>query len=284
MIDRRRFVKLSAGATAAGVLGLDGLARSGSAATAGARAVERIGVQLYTVRSLMEKDFAGTLTAVADIGFDEVEFHDYFGQRHEEVRGLLSELGLDAPAAHFPWQAWRDDPDSVIETAGKVGHRYALLAWLPPEDRVSLAQWKELASLCNRWGEACKSAGLAFAYHNHDFEFAPIDGQVPFEVLLGETDPEFVAFELDLFWTVKGGHDPVAVFGRAPGRFPMCHVKDMGPNQTMVEVGAGDIDFAEIFSHRDEASLRYYFVEHDEPADPLASIRSSYEHLKGLRF
>lgn len=284
MIDRRQFVKISTGAALGGILGLERTSLARVAEASGDRTLDKIGVQLYTVRRLLEQDFEGTLEAVAEIGFHEVEFHDYFGREPQQVRDLLERLGLDAPAAHFPWNSFREDPDSVIETAKAVGHRYALLAWLPPEDRSTLAQYRELAAFCNELGTACKSAGLKFAYHNHDFEFMPVEGRVPFDLLLNETDPDLVDFEIDLFWIVKGGQDPFEYFEKYPGRFTLCHVKDMAADQDMVEVGAGQLDFASIFARSEQAGLEYYFVEHDEPADPLASIEASFDHLAALKF
>jgi len=284
MIDRRHFVRISAGATFGGILGLEHSSLARIAEAAGGRSLDRIGVQLYTVRTLMEKDFQGTLGAVADIGFHQVEFFDYFGREPQQIRDILDRLGLETPAAHFPWQAFKEDPDAVIETAQAVGHRYVLLAWLPPEDRSSIAQYQDLAALCNEVGKACKSAGLQFAYHNHDFEFQPIDGQVPFDVLLNETDPDIVEFEIDLYWIIKGGCDPLDYFQAHPGRFTLCHVKDMAEGERMADVGSGQIDFAAIFAKSQQAGLKYYFVEHDEPPDPLASIESSFTHLKTLRY
>jgi sugar phosphate isomerase/epimerase len=284
MIDRRLFFKISAGAALGGVLGFEHSSLAQNPGAAGVRSLDKIGVQLYTVRTLMENDFEGTLEAVAEIGFHQVEFHDYYGRQPEEVRDILDRLGLEAPAAHFPWQAIKENPDSVIETARAVGHRYVLLAWLPPEDRSSIAQYQDLAALCNEVGQVCTSAGLHFAYHNHDFEFYPIDSQVPFDVLLNDTDPDHVEFEIDLFWTIKGGRNPLDYFEAHPGRFTLCHLKDMADGGTMADVGAGGIDFATFLAKSEQAGLQYYFVEHDEPPDPLASIESSFDYLKGLRF
>ena len=281
MIDRRRFVKISTGAALGGILDPS---LAGIAEAAGARSLDRIGVQLYTVRTLMEKDFQGTLEAVAEIGFHEVEFFNYFSREPQQVRDILDRFGLEAPAAHFPWQAFNEDPDAIIETAQAVGHRYVLLAWLPPEGRSSIAQYRNLAVLCNKVGKACKSAGLQFAYHNHDFEFRPIDGQVPFDLLLNETDPNYVEFEIDLYWIIKGGRDPLDYFQAHPGRFPLCHAKDMADGGAMADVGTGRIDFAAIFAKSRQAGLKYYFVEHDDSPDPLASIASSFNYLKTLRF
>jgi sugar phosphate isomerase/epimerase len=284
MIDRRHFVRISAGATLGGILGLEHPSLSRIAEATGDRSLDRIGVQLYTVRALMEKDFEGTLETIAEIGFDEVEFFDYFGREPRQVRDILDRLGLEAPAAHFSWPAVKESPDAVIETALAVGHSYVLLAWLPPEDRSSLAQYRDLAALCNEVGKTCTSAGLQFAYHNHDFEFRTIDGQVPFDVLLNETDPDHVEFEIDLYWITKGGRDPLDYFQAHPGRFTLCHVKDMAEGGAMADVGSGQIDFAAIFARSEQAGLRYFFVEHDEPPDPLASIDSSFNYLKTLRF
>ena len=283
MMNRRHFVRLSAGAAAGGLLGLEHVSFLAKAEAAQS-SLDRIGVQLYTVRTLLENDFEGTMAAVADIGFHEVEFHDYFGREPQQVRELLTDLGLDAPASHFPSESLRDDPEGVIETALAIGHRYVILAWLPPEDRASIDQYADLAAFCNRMGKLAKSAGLRFAFHNHDFDLYPIEGTVPFDLLISETDPDLVDFELDLFWTTKAGHDPLDYFESHPGRFPLCHVKDMAEDQNMVEVGGGGIDFASIFAASNRAGLEYYFVEHDEPADPLASIRSSFEYLQTLRY
>jgi sugar phosphate isomerase/epimerase len=284
MIDRRHFVKITAGAAMGGIVGFEDSSPARAAQAVGGRSLDRIGVQLYTVRTLMEKDFEGTLGAVAEIGFDEVEFFHYFGREPQQVRDLLDRLRLETPAAHFSWQALTEDPDAVIETALAVGHRYVLLAWLPPEDRSSVAQYQDLAALCNEVGKACTSAGLQFAYHNHDFEFQPIDGQVPFDVLLNETDPDHVEFEIDLYWIIKAGRDPLDYFEAHPGRFTLCHVKDMAEAGAMADVGNGHIDFATIFAKSQQAGLKYFFVEHDEPPDPLASIEASFDYLKRLRF
>jgi len=284
MMDRRHFVKISAGAAVGGLLGLEHPSLARLAAAAGHRSLDRIGVQLYTVRTLLEKDFEGTLEAVAQIGFHEVEFHDYFGRTPQQVRDLLDELGLDAPACHFPWPDLQNDLEGVIETAKAIGHRYVILAWMPPEDRSTIAQYRDLAVFCNRAGQACKSAGLQFAYHNHDWEVQPLEGQVPFDLLLNDTDPDLVEFEIDLFWITKGGSDPFEYFDSHPGRFTLCHVKDMGVHQEWVDVGSGQIDFGPIFARSEQAGLKYYFIEHDEPADPLASIEASFNHLVALKF
>ena len=284
MMDRRSFVRVAAGAAVGSMFGLGGKAPAWARGGSGARSLDKIGVQLYTVRSLMQEEFAGTLGAVAGAGYQEVEFAGYFDHSPEEVRTLLERVGLDAPAAHVPLAALSEDLAGTIATARAIGHRYLVCPWLAPEDRASIERYKELAGLWNEVGQACRDAGLRFAYHNHDFEFEAIDGKLPFDVLLDETDPELVEFEIDLYWITKGGQDPLRYFERYPGRFSLCHVKDMDTSGAMVDVGKGQIDFSAIFARAEQAGLEHFFVEHDQPADPLASIAASHDHLEALRF
>lgn len=280
MINRRDFLKTSASAALGGLL-MHKVPLN--AAEKGTQSLDKIGVQLYTVRDLMKADFAGTLEKVAKVGYQEVEFAGYFDNKPEDVRKLLDGLGLTAPAVHVGIDLLRDKLEATLETAKIIGHQYIVCPWLAPPDRA-LEKYKEHAALFNKVGEACQKAGFQFAYHNHDFEFEAQDGKIPYDLLLAETDPKLVQMELDLFWIRKGGHDPLAYFEKHPGRFPLCHVKDMTEDEKMVEVGAGKIDFAQIFSHSKHAGLKHYFVEHDNPGDALKSIAASYQHLKKLKF
>ena len=286
-MDRRSFVKVAAGAAVGGMVGFACREPVGSQEVtepaAALRSLDRIGVQLYSVRYLMEQDFAGTLQAVADAGYDEVEFAGYFDHRPAEVRALLEEVGLAAPASHVSIDALRTDLAGAIATAAAVGHRYLVCPWIAEEERT-LAGYQGIAALFNEVGGACRDAGMRFGYHNHAFEFETVAGRVPMELLIEETDPELVDIELDLFWIGKGGEDPLQYFERYPGRFSLCHVKDMTADGEMVDVGSGQIDFAAIFAQSEQAGLKHYFVEHDEPAEPFESIRVSYEYLRGLRF
>lgn len=244
-----------------------------------ARASPRVGVQLYTLRSLMARDLPGTLRAVAAIGYQEVEFAGYFDVAPADVKRALADAGLAAPASHISALAARDDPAPLIEAAATVGHETLVIAWLPPEERQTMDQWRGWADVINRFAAQCRSAGLKFAYHNHDFEFAPIDGAKPFDTLLQRCDPALADFELDLYWTTLAGEDPSTILAANPARFPMCHVKDMDSARRMADVGAGEIDFAGIFArHR----FAHHFVEHDEPADPLASITASYAAMRRI--
>jgi sugar phosphate isomerase/epimerase len=248
-----------------------------------AHSLASIGLQLYTVRDLMKKDFTGTLEKVAAIGYKEVEFAGYFDNKPEDVKKLLDRLGLKAPASHISIDAFREKLDATLQTAQVVGHQFLVCPWLSPLER-SLEKYKAHAAFFNKVGEACRKAGLQFAYHNHDFEFETVDGSIPYDVLLNETDPELVQMELDLFWIKKGGQDALAYFAKYPGRFPLCHVKDMDEKRNMVDVGKGKIDFAKIFAQAPQAGLKHFFVEHDEPKEPLQSITASCQYLKSLKF
>lgn len=290
MMDRRSFVKAAAGAAAGSMFGL-GCSRANSKGEVAiaveapvARSLDKIGVQLYTVRGLMEKDLPGTLAAVAAAGYDEVEFAGYFGHAPEEVRAVLDGLGLASPAAHIPLASLREDLSGVIAAAQAIGHKYLISPWLNEDERTSIADYRGHIASFNEIGKALSDAGLRFGWHNHAFEFEAIEGTVPFDVMLDETDPDLVDFEIDLFWTVKGGADPLAYFDRNPGRFSCCHVKDMAADGEMVAVGAGAIDFGAIFARSEQAGLVHYFVEHDNPSDPLASIQASYDHVAALEF
>ncbi|HEX9704091.1 MAG TPA: sugar phosphate isomerase/epimerase [Gemmatimonadales bacterium] len=244
-----------------------------------------IGLQLYTVRSLLQQDFEGTIARVAQIGYREVEFAGTFGRTARDVRALLDRHGLRAPATHVSKDALERESQRILDDSATIGHRFVCVAWVPQEERRTLDDWKRIAAAFNGIGERCRAAGFQFAYHNHDFEFEPLEGRIPYDVLLAETDRQLVQLELDLYWITKGGADPFAYFAREPGRFPLVHVKDSAgpPEHRMVDVGSGTIDFRRIFAQR-QAGIRHFFVEHDQPADPLASIRASFEHLKQLEF
>src|SRR5512134_1750638 len=269
-MHRREMLRWSAGAALTAALPFPRCASG--------RTLERIGLQLYTVRAEMARDVEGTLARVAEIGYREVEFAGYFDRAPAAVRAALANAGLDAPASHVPYETLADGWQEVLTNAAAIGHSDVLVAWIPREARPDLDGWKRVAELFNRAGERARAAGLRFGYHNHDYEFAPVEGQVPYDVLLAATDPALVTFEMDLYWTVKGGRDPLAYFASYPGRFRFVHVKDSGgpPDHRMVDLGRGTIDFAAIFARSARAGIRHYFVEHDEPRDPFAFCRDGY--------
>jgi sugar phosphate isomerase/epimerase len=241
-------------------------------------------VQLYTVRELLQQDLDGTLARIAAIGYREVEFAGYLGRRPHAVRTALATAGLTAPSAHVPLETARADWRGALEGARVVGHTYLVIAWLPERDRQTLDGYRAIADLFNRLGEEAAAAGIRFAYHNHAFEFVPLQGRVPYDLLLERCDPRRVAFELDVYWITRAGQDPLAYFARWPGRFPLLHLKDSAgpPGHRMMDVGAGVIPWPRLLARREEAGVRHAFVEHDEPPDPLASIRASHAYLRRL--
>ena len=279
-MDRRHFVHSSLGAT--------GLLMYGRPTELAARVhsfslVDRWGLQLYTVRSLMATDVEQTIADVATVGYREVEFAGYFGRSARQIRTTLEAEGLVAPAVHLSLQEFREQLKPAIEAATVIGHRYLVLPFLAPADRPDIDGYRRLAGEMNRFGEACREAGLQFAYHNHDFELRAIEGVAPLDLLIDGTDPDLVAFEVDLYWMVHGGADPFDYFTRYPSRFELCHVKDRTRDGEMVDVGNGVIDFVEIFRHAETAGLLHYFVEHDSPDNALDSVRASFEYLASLQ-
>jgi sugar phosphate isomerase/epimerase len=187
----------------------------------------------------------------------------------------------------------------VLDAAHVVGHKYLVNPYIDDDVRKGPDGWKRAAEAFNRAGEASQKAGIQFAYHNHWFEFTPVDGKLPYDILLEQCDPNLVKMELDLCWIMVGGQDPFKYFNRYPGRFPLVHVKDLtkipktdatgGQNfgdslDEMTEVGSGIIEWKKIFAQSEKAGIKHYFVEHDHPKDPFASITTSYEYLSKVRF
>jgi len=272
--------------------------------------IEKIGLQLYTVRDAMEQDFHGTIARVASIGYKEVELAGfaqaangevtYFKQTPKEFRAAIDSQGLRAPSTHVNFKSLAPDNFARVLEASKVlGHDYIVCPWVEEEIRKQPDGWKHAAETFNRAGGACKKAGVQFAYHNHWFEFFPgADGTMPYDFLLKETDASLVKMELDLCWIVVGGQDPLKYFAQYPGRFPLVHVKDMkkipqvdtsggqnfGDSLDMTSVGSGVIEWKQILGKSGQAGIKHYFVEHDKPQDPFASIEASYAYLKPLRF
>jgi len=280
-IDRRSFLATLGTLAVGAATGC----RAARAASAGAAPFDRIGVQLYTVRDEMKRDVEGTLARVAEIGYREVEFAGYFGRTPAQIRAALSANRLTAPSTHIGFAeltgaSW----PRILDDSKAMGHEFVTIPWLAPAERRSLDSWRRVGDALNRGGESARAAGLQLAYHNHDFEFARVDGQVPLDVLLASTDPALVSFELDIYWMVRAGHAPLDYLARHPRRFTMLHVKDStgAPEHKMVDVGAGRIDFRTILEHAARAGTRHAFVEHDQPADAMASIRDSYRALSRI--
>jgi sugar phosphate isomerase/epimerase len=281
MTTRREALKALAALAAAGVA-----PRTLRALSPMRGAIDRIGLQLYTVRAAMAADLPGTLKAVAALGYREVEFDGYFGRAGAELSRMLADLGLTAPSTHVGFSEVQERFGAAVEIAQAIGITYLTVPSLDMRTLKTADDWKRMAETFNTAGARAKAAGLRFGFHNHSAEFTPVDGQVPLDLLIRGTDPALVTFELDIYWAVRAGQDPAAYLARHPGRFVMVHVKDAtaAPTLAMTDVGSGVLDWAAIFASRGAAGIRHYFVEHDDPADPMASIKASAEYLKALRF
>jgi sugar phosphate isomerase/epimerase len=291
-MNRRTFLETATTVTAATLL----TSRLGFAA--GDHKIEKVGVQLYTVRDLMKDDFEGTIAKVAKIGYKEVEFAGYFGRTGQQVRAVCEKNGLAPVSTHVQFDELDDKFPAVIETSKTIGLKYIVCPWIPEELRKSADIWKKASEKFNRCGELSKKAGMQFAYHNHWFEFLTVDGKIPYDALLTQCDPNLVKMEMDLCWITAAGSDPLRYFNAYPGRFPLVHVKDLktrpkitaggaqnyGDTVDLTEVGSGLIDWKRIFARADEAGIKHYIVEHDHPKQPLESIAKSYEYLNTLRW
>jgi sugar phosphate isomerase/epimerase len=243
-----------------------------------------IGIQLYSVRDALQRDFSGTLAAIARIGYAEVEFAGLHGAKSRDVRRMLNDLHLRAPAGHYGLEAVTDRLEQTIVEALALGHAYVIVPWLPDAMR-SADGYARAADLLNRAGERLAVAGLRLGYHNHAFEFAPLkDGLVGYDILLARTDPRLVVLELDLYWIRQGGRNALDYFGTHRGRFRCVHVKDMAADGAMVDVGTGVLDWPALLVAARKAGVRHFFTEHDHPGDPLAFARKSYHYLSRLTY
>ncbi|HEX6502161.1 MAG TPA: sugar phosphate isomerase/epimerase [Terriglobales bacterium] len=274
-INRRTFLGTL---TAATVLGKR-LAR----AAVDDRKIQHLGVQLYSVRGEMEKDFEGTLAKVAAIGYREVELAGLFNHSPEQVKSILDRNGLAAVSSHVDYKLLTSDLPKQLEGAKTLGQSFIVCPFLDPKYR-NPEGLKQVCRDFNHIGAESKKTGIQFAYHSHDFEFKPVGDKLLYDIILEQTDPNLVKMEMDLFWITNAGKDPLSYFNRYPGRFPLVHVKDRKKNGEMVEVGGGDIDWKRIFAESDKAGIEYYIVEHDNPKSPFDSIKASHNYLSNLRF
>jgi sugar phosphate isomerase/epimerase len=291
-MNRRTFLETTATVTAATLLS----SRFGWAA--GDHKAEHIGVQLYTVRDAMKTDFEGTIAKVASIGYKEVEFAGYFDRTPQQVRAVLDKNGLKAPSTHVQYDELDAQFPAVIDASKTIGLNYIVCPWIPEDLRTSPDIWKQAAEKFNKAGEMTKKAGMQFAYHNHWFEFLPVDGKLPYDALLKECDANLVKMEMDLCWITAAGADPIKYFNQYPGRFPLVHVKDLkklptitaggpqnfGDTVDLTEVGSGLIDWKKLFAGAGKAGIQVYVVEHDHPKAPFDSIKTSYDYLSKLRW
>jgi sugar phosphate isomerase/epimerase len=278
---RRRFIKTSASLASASLF-LPRLLRG-----APSRHVKDIGIQLYTVRTEMLADPAGTLGKLAKIGFRELESArsekgNYYGLKPKEIRRITEDLGMKLRSGHVHVDK---DWDTTLEEATETGQQYIISAVLPSAGQT-VDHYKESAETFNKLGEQCKKAGLHFGYHNHDSEFDQADNTVLYDVLLKNTDPGLVTMEMDLGWVVAAGHDPFAYFRDYPGRFQLWHLKDMAKTERRsVEFGQGKVDIKGLLQHAGQSGMKYFFLEQEEYAHTaFESIQIDYDYLANLNY
>jgi sugar phosphate isomerase/epimerase len=220
----------------------------------------------------------------------------YFGMTAQEVKARLDHYGLSAPSAHVDFPTAQTRLEAMAEAAHILGHRYVVIPSARNARLETLDDYKRLAGELNAIGARADALGVRFGYHNHGYENAMIDGRVPYEVLLEETDPDLVTMELDLFWMIAGGGDPVALLEAYPGRFALMHIKDMsemvrfsGRGQTpqewialfpyMRDAGAGVLDLPGILAQAQQSGVKHFLLERDLAADPLQTLQASYQAL-----
>jgi sugar phosphate isomerase/epimerase len=244
-----------------------------------------IAVQMYTLRNEVASDYAGTLRAVAELGYGAVELTTLGSFSAAELRTELDTLGLQVAGMHVGLDRLERQLDTVLDELRTLGARYVVCPAVPPERRSSAEGWRELARSLDQIGRRCRSQGLQLCYHNHDFEFQRFDNQTGLDILFGASDPELVKSELDVYWAAFAGADPVALIRQLGSRVPLIHLKDMAadPSRTFAEVGHGVLDFAAIFAAGDEAGVEWYIVEQDRCArPPLESIGMSLAYLRSI--
>ena len=246
-----------------------------------------ISVQLYTVRDLIAKDFAGTVKQVAAIGYKSVEMAGYGNLKSAaEAKTALDDAGLTVAGTHAPIEVLEKEVGRVMDENEALGSKLIICPWMPEARRKDADGWKSAARSLNQAGRACHERGIDFAYHNHSFEFQKFDGKTGLDILFENCEPHLVKAEIDVYWVKHGGEDPVARINQLGDRVVALHLKDMAPgdDKKFAEVGAGVLDFKAILDAATKHGVRYGAVEQDNTygRDPLAAIRTSYENLKKL--
>lgn len=298
MISRKNFLK-QASLLSTVLLVNPGCMTKPAATSADPETTKKIGLQLYSLREQIVNDVSGVIAKVAKAGYSEVETYGYsandlfWGMKPSEFKGLLTDNNLVSPSGHYDVGTYlskesTDDElarilDEYTEAALAIDQTYIIVPWLAPEMRTSLDDYKYLAEKLNKVGEQLKKSNLQLGYHNHDFEFHDYDGQTGYDVFLAETDADKVKLELDLYWVVRSGLDPVQLFTDHPGRFKFWHVKDMDKTNPALntEIGNGSIDYVTIFKDAKLSDVEFIYVEQENfSIDPYESITTSADYIK----
>lgn len=294
MKSRRDFLKISA----AGSVGMMILGSAGCKPAVVDRKTFGVGIQLYTIRDAMAADVAGTLKKVSDIGYKNLELAGYadgkfYGFAPAEFKKMVNDLGMEVLSSHAAVESTGITPETakvMADAHAEVGVKYCVQPWVNDQDRT-IDTYKKMIADWNEVGRIMKGVGIQFAYHNHNFEFATLDGIVPYyDIFMPEMDADLITMELDLFWASKAGQDPIAMFNKYPGRFQLLHFKDMKTKQEpffdvikddVCSVGEGVIDFKNILTAKEVAGAKYIFVEDDNQGNgkPFEAIETSINNI-----
>lgn len=254
-----------------------------------------VGLQLYSLRNQFAKDVPGTLDKVAEFGIEYVELAGTYGRTAEQFKAQLDSRGLTAVSAHFPYEQLRDHIEDVARDAKTLGLQYAGCAWIPHKDPFDEKTCREAIAVFNRAGEALGGHGLKFFYHVHGYEFQRHGGATLLDLLMAETKPEFVRYQMDVFWIVHPGEDPVKLLEKYGKRFELMHIKDMRKGTPTglltgssdvnndVALGAGIMDWPAILKTARKAGVKWYFIE-DESAASVEQIPQSLRYLERVKF
>jgi sugar phosphate isomerase/epimerase len=305
-MKRRDFLRTSTAALAA--LGL----AAAPPLLAGLRRRRVLGLQAFTVLTELERDFEGTLKQVAGIGYKEIETIGCFGRDPKYVRDVFDRHGLVTPSQHLTpgglyqtFKAFTERTmskeeierhwpevmrvDNVAETieeaigrAKVLGQRYIVWQIIWPSQYATASLMDAFCTAMNTAGDLCAKAGLVFCFHNHDREFASVNGYVPYDVIVKNTNPETVKLEMDFYWATKAKVDPVAYFKNNPGRYKQCHLKDSTPGGDFTTPGTGIVDFPNLLAAAADTGIEHYYVEYDRSSDPMGVTRDAYAYLEKL--
>lgn len=252
----------------------------------------KFGLQLYTLRDVLPQDPKGVLTQVASFGYKQIESYEhaklgiFWGMKNTEFKKLMDDLGMKIVSSHCDINK---DFERKAAEAAEIGMNYLLCPYLGPQKTID--DFKRFAETFNQKGQICAKNGIRFGYHNHDYGFVPVDGQLPQDVLMQNTDKNLVDFEMDIYWVVTAGQDPIAWIDKYPGRFKLSHIKDRkrgaSPSQrdVSVELGTGSIDFKKILNEAGKKGMEYYIVEQEayENTTPLAAAKADADYLKNFK-
>ncbi len=240
----------------------------------------KIGLQLYTCRDLLDADLWGGLDKIASVGIKHVETAGLYGHSAAEIKKGFDDRGLKATSMHVGIDECKEKFDQTVSDAKTLGAETVVVPWIDIKRYPN--GWPEFAGHLNELGFRFAGQGLKFAYHNHDFEFAPIGDTYGFELLWQHVDPKLVHAELDLAWVTKPGHSAVDWINRLNGQVVLAHFKDITPDNVLADVGSGRIEWKSVIQACRDAKVEYAVIEHDDPGDAIKSITSSHAYLTGL--